>query len=651
MASVAVASAAVGCTIPTILKYWRHYFELETCTDLEVKQINTCILRSKRKDLFTNYNLIMLFNELGKANWLEQDIQDKIIKFADNFLNLGYFEVRKLKIFESDTVRNLRLDDVHKKKLNDIVQMYIDKQQAKWIFKKKKVLRDFVKLGKKFKEMQRIRRVSEEKAAATRIQATSRRTLAKKQVTGMRKAAAEKEAATRIQATSRRFLTNMRERKAAAATRIQATRRRTLAKKQVTNMRKAAAEKEAATRIQATSRRFLTNMRERKAAAATRIQTTRRRTLAKKQVTGMRERIAAAEKEAATRIQATSRRFLTNMRERRSAERRSAERRSAERRAATRIQATSRLILARKRVTNMIKSRAEEREAVEKSRALKKLTSRLLPLVTKKLKATRQKKMDDDIRDEMKAIRYMRAPSEFKAWLRLYPTNVPKDVPNVGLHYDKIERYLDNVLPEMESGQRKRADKQASDYKNITKQASEWYNKLYPLERRLLLGKNNVPNNITKKPNPFKLDGRPIHAVQPLIPFQPLIPSQPRIPYQPFIPEPDDGAYEKMYIDKITQKVKAQHSSRPKGIAVRVRTMMKDKNKPIPALTQIPIHSRPTPEDIKNKLQNIESWNSVGSVSNSGDNERRTGEVTRSNELRRLSKKEKERKIKRHNSL
>jgi hypothetical protein len=384
------------------------------------------------------------------------------------------------------------------------------------------------------------------------------------------------------------------------------------------------AERRAATRIQATSRRFLTNMRERKAAA--------------------------------TRIQATSRRFLTNMRERKAAERR-----SAERRAATRIQATRRLILARKRVTNMIKSRAEEREAVEKSRALKKLTSRLLPLVTKKLKATRQKKMDDDIRDEMTAIRYMRAPSEFKAWLRLYPTNVPKDVPkdvpNVGLHYDKIERYLDNVLPEMESGQRKRADKQASDYKNITKQASDWYNKLYPLERRLLLGKNNVPESITKKPNPFKLDGRPIHAVQPLIPFQPLIPyqplipSQPRIPYQPFIPEPDDGAYEKMYIDNITQKVKAQQPSRPKGIAVRVRTMMKDKNKPIPALTQIPIHSRPTPEDIKNKLQNIESWNSVGSVSNSGDNERRSGEVTRSNELRRLSKKEKERKIKRHNSL
>ena len=152
MASVAVASAAVGCTIPTILKYWRHYFELETCTDLEVKQINTCILRSKRKDLFTNYNLIMLFNELGKANWLEQDIQDKIIKFADNFLNLGYFEVRKLKIFESDTVRNLRLDDVHKKKLNDIVQMYIDKQQAKWIFKKKKFYVILLNLVKNLKK-------------------------------------------------------------------------------------------------------------------------------------------------------------------------------------------------------------------------------------------------------------------------------------------------------------------------------------------------------------------------------------------------------------------------------------------------------------------------------------------------------------------
>ena len=567
MASVAVASAAVGCPKQIILEYWRHFFKLETCKASDLLKINTCIKKFKDTDLFTIYNLIMLFNELGNK-FLDKEIQDNIILFVGNFLRVRYFEKKNIKIFESDTVRNLRLDDDHKKLLEDIVKMYVDKL-ANWTLKREKKIEKLRKIGRALRVIKEFKK----------------------------------------------------------------------------------AEKIAATRIQATSRRFLTNMRERKAAAATRIQTTRRRTLAKKQVTGMRERIAAAEKEAATRIQATSRRFLTNMRERRSAERRSAERRSAERRAATRIQATSRLILARKRVTNMIKSRAEEREAVEKSRALKKLTSRLLPLVTKKLKATRQKKMDDDIRDEMKAIRYMRAPSEFKAWLRLYPTNVPKDVPNVGLHYDKIERYLDNVLPEMESGQRKRADKQASDYKNITKQASEWYNKLYPLERRLLLGKNNVPNNITKKPNPFKLDGRPIHAVQPLIPFQPLIPSQPRIPYQPFIPEPDDGAYEKMYIDKITQKVKAQHSSRPKGIAVRVRTMMKDKNKPIPALTQIPIHSRPTPEDIKNKLQNIESWNSVGSVSNSGDNERRTGEVTRSNELRRLSKKEKERKIKRHNSL
>ena len=269
MASVAVASAAVGCPKQIILEYWRHFFKLETCKASDLLKINTCIKKFKDTDLFTIYNLIMLFNELGNK-FLDKEIQDNIILFVGNFLRVRYFEKKNIKIFESDTVRNLRLDDDHKKLLEDIVKMYVDKL-ANWTLKREKKIEKLRKIGRALRVIKEFKK-------------------------------AEKIAATRIQATSRRFLTNMRERKAAAerraATRIQATRRRTLAKKQVTGMReriaaaeKAAAERRAATRIQATRRRFLTNMRERK---------------------------AAAERRAATRIQATSRRFLEkmNMRER-----------------------------------------------------------------------------------------------------------------------------------------------------------------------------------------------------------------------------------------------------------------------------------------------------------------------------------------------
>ena len=64
MASVAVASAAVDCPKKIILEYWRNFFKLETCKASDLLKINTCIKKFKDTDLFTIYNLIILFNEL-----------------------------------------------------------------------------------------------------------------------------------------------------------------------------------------------------------------------------------------------------------------------------------------------------------------------------------------------------------------------------------------------------------------------------------------------------------------------------------------------------------------------------------------------------------------------------------------------------------